>query len=443
MKKKELQTALADFDYEAFVSGAHTSQHRLFGFITTNIRSPKTFTDYINKLLPNYISRKDDLNSWEEWTSQPQVLQEYKQMFRRLEIAKILFRKVKNSPELNKIGEKLYRILKSDNGYNYLNFILYLYLLSGRYFDVPNQPLVEIEKVLHSYKGKLISAIQEIIIENKINRLLLATIFYNPAEPKALDLAYELLQNEDFPNESIEYLAELLKTKESILWRRVHNAGGIDNFKSDAVTIVNYHILKISIQQTDENKSYEDIINSYINSVFTSNLNEYFELSDKNALLEVLLNKKNLNILKDIFEFASGIKFDNNLLTNRIDRKNIKQQAREKYDYKCFFDYFADNENDHLAHQLNYFETKNSRVYLEAHHMIQMENSKFFEKDIDIVENIIPVCPNCHKKLHNAKPEVIMKMLKLYYANSNKQELMRKGIFVDIETLARFYGIEG
>ena len=75
--------------------------------------------------------------------------------------------------------------------------------------------------------------------------------------------------------------------------------------------------------------------------------------------------------------------------------------------------------------------------------MVQMENSKFFEKDIDVVENIVPVCPNCHRKLHNAKPEVIMKMLKLYYTNSNKRELIRKGIFVDIDTLARFYGIEG
>lgn len=442
MRKEELRLFLADFDAGAFVSGAHTSQHRLLGFITTNIRSPKTFTDYIGKLLPQYISRKDNLAAWEEWTAKPEVLQEYKQMFRRLEIAKILFRKVKDSPQLNDIGEKLYRILDRDNGDKYLDFILYLYLLSGRYFDVPNQPLVEIEKVLHSYKGDLIFAIREIIAENKINRLLLATMFYNPAEPKALDLAYELLQDENYPNESIEYLAKLLGTKDSMLWKRAHNAGGIGNFKSDAVAIVNYYFLKLSTQQTAENKSYEDIINSYINLVFDTGLNEYFKLSDKDAIIDILLNKKNLNILKDIFEFASGLKFDNNLL-KRGDRKNIKQKALEKYDYKCFFDYFADNENDHLAHQLNYFETKKSRTYLEGHHMVQMENSKFFEKDIDVVENIVPVCPNCHRKLHNAKPEVIMKMLKLYYTNSNKRELIRKGIFVDIDTLARFYGIEG
>ena len=74
--------------------------------------------------------------------------------------------------------------------------------------------------------------------------------------------------------------------------------------------------------------------------------------------------------------------------------------------------------------------------------MVQMENSKFFEKDVDVIENIIPLCPNCHRKIHNADKATVMKMLRLYYENSNKRELIRKGIFVDIDTLARFYGIE-
>jgi 5-methylcytosine-specific restriction protein A len=75
--------------------------------------------------------------------------------------------------------------------------------------------------------------------------------------------------------------------------------------------------------------------------------------------------------------------------------------------------------------------------------MVQMENSKFFEKDLDIVENIVPVCPNCHRKLHNADAKIVMNMLRIYHDNTDKEKLIRKGIFVDIDTLARFYGIEG
>ena len=57
------------------------------------------------------------------------------------------------------------------------------------------------------------------------------------------------------------------------------------------------------------------------------------------------------------------------------------------------------------------------------------------------MENLIPLCPNCHRKLHNATESTVAKMLQLIYTNINKKEWIRKGIFVDIETLSSFYGL--
>lgn len=439
MDKHEIETLLAKFNVREFTSSAHTSQHRLLGFTTTNIRTPKTFSCYVQKLLPEYLKRKDNLQQWEEWTAESSVLQEYKQMFKRMEVAKILFRKVKDSSHLNDIGIKLYNICNENK--KHLDFILYLYLLSGRYFDITNQPLVEIEKVLNFYNGDIIADAMDVLLNNKNNRLFLAMLFYNPAEPKALDFAYELLQNEIFDKGGIIYLQDLVVDNNSILRKRIKTAGGIGNFRSDVATVLNYHIFKIVTQQCSKDQKYEDVMEKYIEKVFQIGLNKYFKLDDKKAILSVLLNKKNLVILKDIFEYASGIKYDNNLF-KKNERKNIRQVAFEKYDYKCFFDHFAIDEEEKEAHRLNYFHTKKQCVYLEGHHMVQMQNSKFFEQDVDVLENIIPVCPNCHRKLHNATSEVVLKMLQTYYDNSNKQELIRKGIFVDIDTLARFYGIE-
>ncbi len=440
MKRDKIQQVLAGFNVQEFTSSAHTSQHRLFGFTTTNIRTPKTFSDYIGKLLPEYLARKEHLDKWEEWTAGPEVQQTYKQMFKRLEIAKILFRKVKDSPHLNDIGIKLYNILEQDR--KYLDFVLYLYILSGRYFDTTNQPLVEIEKVISSYDGDIVRDSMEVLQDRVNNRLFFATIFYNPAEPNALDFAYELLQDKNFDSDGIKYLQELVADKDSMIAKRITTAGSIGNFRSDIAVVLNYHLFKLAAQQCSDDSKYEEAIEKYIESVFSTGLNVYFGLEDKEEILRLLLDRRNLRILKDIFEFASGIKFDNNL-ERKHDRKNIKQAAFEKYGYKCFFDCFATNEQEQLAHELNYFRTKKQRVYLEGHHMVQIENSKFFEKDVDVVENIIPVCPNCHRKLHNANSDVVLKMLQTYYNNSNKKDLIRKGIFVDIDTLARFYGIEG
>jgi hypothetical protein len=441
MKSTGIQSILDKIDLETFTSSAHLSQHRILGFITTNLRTPKTFTDYIGKLLPKYIEKKNNLGSWEKWVSDRKVLDTYKQMFKRLEIAKILFRKVKDSPHLNDIGEKLYRILQKNDGDRYLTFILHLYLLTGRYFDIDNQPLVEIEKILAAYNGDIVQDSIAVIKNKSVNRLFFVTLFYNPSVPGALDLAHDLLENDKFSQDDLDYLTGLLPVKKSLLGKRITIAGGIGNFRSDVAIILNYHLFKTAWQKYTDNAKYEDVVAEYIDLVFKTGLNEYFNIKNKASLLEILQDTKNRTILKDIVEFALGIKFDNSFV-RRPEKKNIRQTAFEKYGHKCFFDCYSEIENEHLAHRLNYFKTKKSQVYLEGHHMVQMENSKFFEKDVDVLENIIPVCPNCHRKLHNADPKTVMRMLQTYYNKSDKEKLMRKGIFVDIDTLARFYGIE-
>ena len=442
MYLKELKNVVLNLPNNEFTSSAHTnSQHRIFGFITTNIRSINTLAGYVIDLLPEYISRKDNYEKWEEWVKDVDVQETNKQKFRRLELAKILFRNVKDSPKINNIGEKLYRIYEEEHNKNILCFILHLYLLTGRYFDIDNQPLVESIKVLSSISGDFLSESTNELLSGDVNRLTLAMLFYNPAVPEALDIAYELIQNK-ISLEGIDFLKETLNERNSILYKRAQIAGGVGNFTRELAVILNYYLFRQACERNFDNSNYETIVYDYVSSVFNNHINDYFDIDSKEKILEIFLNTKNRIMFKDMFEFTLGIKFDNQFVKKR-ERKNIKQAALEKYGYKCFFDYFATDEKEHLAHELNYFKTKKDLTYLEGHHMIQMENSKFFEKDVDIVENIVPICPNCHRKIHNADKGTIMKMLNLYYNNSDKRELIRKGIFVDIETLARFYGIEG
>ncbi len=423
-----------------FVSSAHNNeQHRVFGFITTNIRSVDTFATYIEELLPKYIELKNDYTAWEKWFKNPSVLKKNKQKFKRLELAKILFRKIKDTPDINKIGEKLYRI-DQNYGKNYLQFILNLYLLTGRYFDVDNQPLVEINKILSSKNETFIKDSTQDLLQKNLGRTVLALIFYNPAVQTSYDFAYKLIHNDVSKNE-LSYLASLTKNESSMLYKRIDIAGGLNNFYKELGIIINYYLFKQSCIENSETLDFENIIKIYVSLIYDYHLNDYFNLEEKQKTLEVLLDSSNRIILKDVFEFTLGIKFDNNFVRKK-ERKNIKQIAIEKYGYKCFFDCFAQDEDIHKAHELNYFNTKKDLPYLEGHHMIQLENAKFFEHDIDIPENIIPLCPNCHRKIHNAKSSIVYQMLSFYVEHSNKKELLRKGIFADIETLASFYGIE-
>lgn len=416
---------------DIFTSSAHTSQHRLFGFITTNIRTPKSIMKYIVELLPEFINR--NLESWEKWTENKEILRKHKQKFKRLEAAKILFRRIKESPNLNDIGKNLYYISKN-YGEDYLTFVLNLYLLSGKYFDVEKQPLVEIEKILSIYKIDVKNDIKVLIDTNhkEPSRLLLACIFYNPSSNIAEKIAFMLLKNE-----ITDHDLQIFMDK-SLVKKRIEVAGGLENFKSDVAIIINYYLFKQSCLKYAEQANYNNIVEEYTEQLFRTNLNKFFNLTDKEKLKQILTDHR--KILRDIFEFALGIKVDNNFM-QRKDNLSVRNQAIQKYNSECFFDKFAIDDSIKTAHKLNYFRTKKDKIYLEGHHMIQMENAKFFQHDIDIVENIIPVCPNCHKKLHNANSEIVKTMVRQYCDNVDKKSLIKKGVFVDVETLLNFYGI--
>ncbi|MDR0822888.1 MAG: hypothetical protein LBN20_03800, partial [Endomicrobium sp.] len=299
MPSKELMNTLSSIKTSVFESNAHTTQHRLFGFITTNIRSIRTIAKYIEELFPKYIKRKENLEDWENWATNPKILKKHKQKFLRLEIARILFRKIKDTPELNNIGEKLYRISRDYNE-NHLIFILTLYLLSGRYFDTDNQPLVEIEKIVSAYKNNIIDDSLEVLLDNKINSLLLGVVLYNPASDEAMELAYKIFQNE-VSKEDTDYLISLMDDPKSYLYKKIKNAGGIGNFKKDIAVILNYVLFKQSCQKFSEQAKYDDIINEYVEQFFETKLNEYLSINNKEKVNTLLLDSKHRIILKDIF----------------------------------------------------------------------------------------------------------------------------------------------
>ncbi len=427
-----------DINSEDFTSNSAVIQTRILGFITTNIRSTTAMITYIEKLFPKYLEHKDNLANWKEWCYNDKNQEIYKQYFKRMELAKILFRDVIDSPYMNNIGEKLYNIGSKDK--NHLEIILSLYLLSGTYFGTENQPLVEIEKIINSFKGDILLLAKECLEDETNNRFLLGTMFYNPKSEEAYNLAYKLFGGNVSENEII-FLNSKITEVGSKLNIKIKNAGGIKNFKKDVFVIINYYLFKKACKKfpvdiSDMQGWRTNILKTYIDDLFEHNFYNIKDI-DKESFKKILIDNK--KIIEDLFLFASDIKGDQRQLTLGVRKGTIKKQSFEKYNYKCFFDYF-DYKSD--VHAQSYFKDKKDKIFLEAHHMIQISQAKHFEKDIDIVENLIPLCPNCHRKLHNGNNDLVKELIRLFYKKSNKEDLQKKGIFVDITTLGNFYGIE-
>ena len=76
--------------------------------------------------------------------------------------------------------------------------------------------------------------------------------------------------------------------------------------------------------------------------------------------------------------------------------------------------------------------------YVEAHHLIPMRYQNQFEQSLDIPENIVALCPNCHRAIHhgseNCKKEILEKLLQ-----DRKDSLKENGIDIQVNDLTIMY----
>ena len=90
------------------------------------------------------------------------------------------------------------------------------------------------------------------------------------------------------------------------------------------------------------------------------------------------------------------------------------------------------------------FITKNGTFYMEGHHLIPctVTNSNYFwdkfNRNIDCIENIVCLCPNCHREVHYAEWEGKSIALKVIY-KQYKDNLEEAGIRISEEELLNLY----
>lgn len=82
------------------------------------------------------------------------------------------------------------------------------------------------------------------------------------------------------------------------------------------------------------------------------------------------------------------------------------------------------------------FESKNSKPYMEAHHLIPMAAQDKFDISLDVDANIICLCPNCHRKLHYGN-DITNELKKLY--EDRKEFLNKSGIDIAFSELMKYY----
>ncbi len=103
---------------------------------------------------------------------------------------------------------------------------------------------------------------------------------------------------------------------------------------------------------------------------------------------------------------------------------NLKQVCIKNAEYLCEID------KSHLS-----FEAKTTnKNYVESHHIIPLKFQADFNENLDCLENLISLCPDCHKGVHYGTKQVQLKLL---------QEILnvKRPFNITLEQLQKYYDI--
>lgn len=104
----------------------------------------------------------------------------------------------------------------------------------------------------------------------------------------------------------------------------------------------------------------------------------------------------------------------------------IAINAIKNADYKC----------EYCSEHQTFIRKANGMPYTEPHHLVPMRAQKDFSVSLDVENNIVSLCSNCHNLIHYGKgAEILLK--KIY--NEREQLLQRAGIVITFEELMNYY----
>ena len=78
--------------------------------------------------------------------------------------------------------------------------------------------------------------------------------------------------------------------------------------------------------------------------------------------------------------------------------------------------------------------------FVEPHHLIPMKAQSDFTNSLDVKENIVVLCPNCHRKIHLAGHSEKEEMLNYFYQDLSAG-LQKQGLEITFDGLKTYYNL--
>lgn len=107
---------------------------------------------------------------------------------------------------------------------------------------------------------------------------------------------------------------------------------------------------------------------------------------------------------------------------------SIGSVALEAANYCCEYD----------ANHETFISKASEKKFVEVHHLVPMENQNDFDVSLDVPENIVALCPTCHRKIHLASEREKRPLLEKFL-KERKDKLAEREIYIDAKQLNEIY----
>lgn len=107
---------------------------------------------------------------------------------------------------------------------------------------------------------------------------------------------------------------------------------------------------------------------------------------------------------------------------------SISAAALDSAEHRCEID----------PHHRTFISNRSHLNYVEAHHFVPLEFQDEFEFSLDVPENILALCPNCHRQFHHATAAFKKPLIERCYER-RKELLHSRGIALTLNKVLSLY----
>lgn len=471
LKEFYIQLSNCQKVFEKYYSTSEKNLGKIFSFFSTNYRGllstrNSNFKGFANGFHVFESVEGIDRSLWEKTErAQQEKVKQHVVPMRKSE----LFMVKNNAYIKTSRGSVFKKMLDSDLSEYEQRFLCYLLILPGYFCDTPNYIFARTREVFSCFEKSGYSA-KEVL---KMQKQFLSDNTINNS--KVIDLfSYDYLYLDSFcfPIESINFVKVFKNSSEDEkqeLKNYVISNYKDANYNKKRNCIISYKykprgnyvkntildttwILYLSHTILNSNiNNFNEFISNAINCfgelfpVNKSALRTFIYNTDRNRSVFEIIYCKLFNVEVPLIKISKDLTQDEILELGPIDAtdqngaktlntiiQSLKKLAKIQSNYKCCF---------HECEICKYFTSKEThKPYLEIHHFIPKEFANDFDNSIEIIENYIALCPNCHRKIHLAEDNERKHLINMLYSQ-RKDILTKNGLSLNLEQLYSYYKI--